>query len=70
VPSSAELEESMMKSIKPFKAQPLSRDVLESKGDLGVPRVPARDVTVPVEFKFETDKRLELRPTPAAEFYI
>ncbi len=63
--SQEEREEQIMKEIKPFKSHPAPRDVLESKGDLGVPRVVSKDITVPVEFNFATQKRAELRPKTA-----
>lgn len=62
VKSAQELEEEIMSNIKPFKAQPIPADVLESKGDVGVPRIVSKDITVPMEFNFATQKRAEMRP--------
>lgn len=45
-----------------FKALPLNRKILSSKGDMGVFRNSKRDVTVPMEFKFHTDKRAQHNP--------
>lgn len=39
-------------------------EVIESKGDLGVPRIVSKDITVPMEFNFATQRRAELRPKP------
>ncbi|KNA05984.1 hypothetical protein SOVF_185230 [Spinacia oleracea] len=42
-----------------FKARPLDRKILTSRGDLGVFRNNKRDVTVPKEFEFHTAKRTQ-----------
>lgn len=50
VKSSEEIEIEKMASIPKFKARPVSRKVLESVGDLGVPRVQRPPPTKPREF--------------------
>ncbi|KAL3498733.1 hypothetical protein ACH5RR_041465 [Cinchona calisaya] len=45
-----------------FKALPLNRKIFSSKGDIGVFRNVKRDVTVPKEFNFHTDKRAQHNP--------
>ncbi|KAI5655603.1 hypothetical protein M9H77_32790 [Catharanthus roseus] len=45
-----------------FKALPLNKKIFSSKGDMGVFRNSKRDVTVPVEFNFHTDKRAQHNP--------
>ncbi|KAL3499460.1 hypothetical protein ACH5RR_038553 [Cinchona calisaya] len=45
-----------------FKALPLNRKILSSKGDIGVFRNCKRDITVPMEFNFHTEKRLQHNP--------
>lgn len=42
-----------------FKARPLDRKILTSRGDIGVFRNNKRDVTVPKEFEFQTAKRTQ-----------
>ncbi|XP_021754026.1 protein TPX2 isoform X2 [Chenopodium quinoa] len=42
-----------------FKARPLDRKILASRGDIGVFRNNKRDVTVPKEFMFQTSKRTQ-----------
>ncbi|GAA0162841.1 non-motor microtubule binding protein [Lithospermum erythrorhizon] len=41
-----------------FKALPLNRKILTSKGDIGVFRTTKRETTVPMEFNFHTEKRV------------
>ncbi|KAK9668247.1 hypothetical protein RND81_13G044600 [Saponaria officinalis] len=45
-----------------FKARPLDRKILTSRGDLGIFRNSKRDVTVPKEFEFQTAKRNHQNP--------
>ncbi|KAH9612403.1 hypothetical protein KSS87_014428, partial [Heliosperma pusillum] len=45
-----------------FKARPLDKKILASRGDLGVFRNSKRDVTVPKEFEFQTAKRNHQNP--------
>ncbi|XP_011081080.1 protein TPX2 isoform X1 [Sesamum indicum] len=40
-----------------FKALPLNKKILTSKGDLGIFRNNKKETTVPMEFNFQTDKR-------------
>ncbi|CAO2820023.1 unnamed protein product [Amaranthus hypochondriacus] len=42
-----------------FKARPLDRKILTSRGDIGVFRNSKREVTVPKEFEFQTAKRVQ-----------
>ena len=58
VVSAVEKEDQLMKAIKPFKARPVSAKILESKGDIGVPRVLAKNTTVAIDMKFATDQRI------------
>ncbi|KAK8603673.1 hypothetical protein V6N13_096147 [Hibiscus sabdariffa] len=41
-----------------FKARPLNRKIFSSKGDIGVFRNIKRETTVPLEFNFQTQKRV------------
>ncbi|XP_043716008.1 protein TPX2-like [Telopea speciosissima] len=45
-----------------FKARPFNRKIFSSKGDIGVFRNCKREVTVPMEFNFSTDKRSHHHP--------
>lgn len=49
--SHAEREEELMRSLGTFKARPAPKRVLESAGDLGVPRVPRAAPTAIAEFR-------------------
>ena len=40
-----------------FKARPVNKAVMDSAGDLGVPKVPKRALTKPQEFKFHANKK-------------
>ncbi|WCJ26083.1 Cell cycle regulated microtubule associated protein [Euphorbia peplus] len=42
-----------------FKARPLNKKILTSKGDLGIFRNSKRETTVPTEFNFHTEKRMQ-----------
>lgn len=44
-----------------FKARPLDRRILESTGEMGVPKVAKGGVTQPQPFHFSTDSRLRVR---------
>uniref|UniRef100_A0A803LQX5 TPX2 central domain-containing protein n=1 Tax=Chenopodium quinoa TaxID=63459 RepID=A0A803LQX5_CHEQI len=46
-------------AVHSFKARPLDRKILASRGDIGVFRNNKRDVTVPKEFMFQTSKRTQ-----------
>ncbi|XP_059661686.1 protein TPX2 [Cornus florida] len=45
-----------------FKARPLNRKIFLSKGDIGVFRNSKREITVPMEFNFHTEKRVPHNP--------
>lgn len=45
-----------------FKARPLNKKILSSKGDIGLFRNSKREATVPMEFNFHTEKRLPHNP--------
>jgi hypothetical protein len=60
-PSAAEREQRLLESRKPFKARPLSRKVLDSTGELGVPKVEKRAPCVPVGFVSHTEGRAAVR---------
>jgi len=76
VRSRRSLEEEEVEKLKEhkFHARPLDRRVLESHGDLGVPRVPKATITEPVPFAFHVDARATSRPrscepSPARKFH-
>ncbi|KAL2348104.1 hypothetical protein Fmac_002104 [Flemingia macrophylla] len=45
-----------------FKARPLNKKILFSKGDIGVFRNRKQETTVPMEFNFHSEKRVERNP--------
>ncbi|KAG6634203.1 protein TPX2-like isoform X3 [Carya illinoinensis] len=45
-----------------FKARPLNKKILSSKGDIGVFRNSKRQATLPMEFNFHTEKRSNNNP--------
>lgn len=45
-----------------FKARPFNKKILSSKGDIGVFRNIKQETTVPMEFNFSTEKRLQHNP--------
>nr|KYP67225.1 hypothetical protein KK1_013549 [Cajanus cajan] len=45
-----------------FKARPLNKKILSSKGDIGVFRNRKQETTVPMEFNFHTEKRIQHNP--------
>ncbi|XP_057421674.1 protein TPX2-like isoform X2 [Lotus japonicus] len=45
-----------------FKAQPLNKKILSSKGDVGVVRSIKQDITVPMEFDLNTEKVAQHNP--------
>ena len=61
VKSTAQIEEEEMSSMPKFKALPLNKKVLESHGDMGVPRVQRPPSTKPTEFNLSTSMRGEAR---------
>ncbi|XP_015694892.2 protein TPX2 isoform X2 [Oryza brachyantha] len=58
VKSSRELELEELEKAPKFKAKPLDKKILESKGDIGVFAHPKAQATAPKEFHFSTDSRL------------
>jgi len=58
VKSSQELELEELEKAPKFKARPLNKKILESKGEIGLPPNPKSQVTAPKEFHFSTDVRL------------
>ncbi|KAM0832950.1 hypothetical protein ACQ4PT_064571 [Festuca glaucescens] len=56
--SSQELELEELENAPKFKANPLNKKILESKGDIGVFAHPKSQATMPKEFHFRTDDRL------------
>ncbi|CAL5083151.1 unnamed protein product [Urochloa decumbens] len=58
VKSSQELELEELEKAPKFKARPLNKKILESKGDVGVFAHSKPQVTTPKEFLFSTDVRL------------
>ncbi|EPZ34420.1 TPX2 domain-containing protein [Rozella allomycis CSF55] len=57
ISNSSELEEEIIQSIKPFKANPVDPRVLNSAGDYGVPKIKK---CKPTEAMFATDERLKM----------
>ncbi|XP_030538096.1 protein TPX2 isoform X1 [Rhodamnia argentea] len=49
-------------SMYAFRAHPLNKKIFSSKGDIGVFRNKKREATVPMEFKFNTEKRIQHNP--------
>ncbi|KAG0554725.1 hypothetical protein KC19_12G114100 [Ceratodon purpureus] len=70
VKSTAEIEAEELAKIPRFKARPLNKRIFKSKGDLGVPRNHKRQITMPVEFRFQTGQRAQVRcpALPVEEF--
>uniref|UniRef100_A0A3B6AWT7 TPX2 central domain-containing protein n=1 Tax=Triticum aestivum TaxID=4565 RepID=A0A3B6AWT7_WHEAT len=58
VKSTQELELEELEKVPKFKAKPLNKKILESKGDIGVFAHPKAQATEPKEFHFRTDDRL------------
>ncbi|KAK6151744.1 hypothetical protein DH2020_014379 [Rehmannia glutinosa] len=63
IKSSEELEKEELENVLQFKARPLNRKILESKGDMGIFCNMKKQVTIPEEFHFAIDKRI---PPPTA----
>ncbi|XP_058104687.1 protein TPX2 [Magnolia sinica] len=57
-----ELKGERNEELSKFKARPLNKKILSSKGDMGVFISSKRETTVPMEFDFQTDKRLQQNP--------
>jgi targeting protein for Xklp2 len=62
--SQEEREAEEMKKIPKFTARKLDRRILDSCGDLGVPKIPRAAATVPKGFDFKTDARAAAHPAP------
>ncbi|XP_077235584.1 protein TPX2-like [Tasmannia lanceolata] len=45
-----------------FRARPLNKKIFSSKGDIGVFRASKREITIPTEFNFSSDKRFQHNP--------
>ncbi|XP_010108085.2 protein TPX2 [Morus notabilis] len=45
-----------------FKALPLNKKIFSSKGDIGVFRNSKREPTIPMEFNFQTERRIQHNP--------
>ncbi|KAL5730452.1 hypothetical protein ACHQM5_003269 [Ranunculus cassubicifolius] len=58
VKTSLEIEEEELEKIPKFKARPLDKRIFESKGGVGMFRIPKGHVTRPQEFHFATDERI------------
>eukprot|EP00428_Durinskia_dybowskii_P076584 CAMPEP_0170359130 /NCGR_PEP_ID=MMETSP0117_2-20130122/2594_1 /TAXON_ID=400756 /ORGANISM="Durinskia baltica, Strain CSIRO CS-38" /LENGTH=786 /DNA_ID=CAMNT_0010613379 /DNA_START=70 /DNA_END=2430 /DNA_ORIENTATION=- len=58
-PTRDEVQQAEMEEISrhPFRALPLDRRIFDSAGELGVPKIPAKPLTEPMEFEFRADKR-------------
>ncbi|KAK4727387.1 hypothetical protein R3W88_032304 [Solanum pinnatisectum] len=56
--STEELEKEELEKAPKFRARPLNKKILESKGDLGMFCNTKRQVTVPQEFHFATNERI------------
>ncbi|XP_020580479.1 protein TPX2 isoform X2 [Phalaenopsis equestris] len=63
IKSSQELELEELEKIPKFKARPLKKKILESKGDLGLHCPSKSQLTVPQEFHFATNDRLGPPPS-------
>nr|XP_043607423.1 protein TPX2-like [Erigeron canadensis] len=58
ITSSKELEDDQQEKAPKFKARPVNKKILESKGQLGLFASKKRPVTIPKEFHFAIDKRI------------
>ncbi|KAF3793411.1 TPX2 protein [Nymphaea thermarum] len=58
IKSSEELEQEELANMPKFKARPLNKKILVSKGELGVFRNQKHQATIPQEFHFATDERI------------
>nr|CAD1840952.1 unnamed protein product [Ananas comosus var. bracteatus] len=68
VKSSQELELEELEKAPKFKARPLNKKILESKGDIGLFSHPKPQITTPQEFHFATDDRLG-QPASVVELF-
>uniref|UniRef100_A0A7S2W4Q8 TPX2 C-terminal domain-containing protein n=1 Tax=Mucochytrium quahogii TaxID=96639 RepID=A0A7S2W4Q8_9STRA len=62
-----QMETEMMMSMQKFKARPLSSKVMNSAGDLGVPKVEKKAPCVAKGFNFRTDQRAHSRQSSRAQ---
>ncbi|CAM6109343.1 unnamed protein product [Calypogeia fissa] len=69
VKSTEELELEELAKVPKFKARPLNKRILESKGELGLLRTIKREPTKPQEFHFATDERLQPRELPLEQMF-
>ncbi|KAF4369556.1 hypothetical protein F8388_019425 [Cannabis sativa] len=63
-PITCEVQKQDGDAIHRFKALPLNKKIFSSKGDLGIFRNNKRETTVPMEFNFHTEKRIQHNPPP------
>ncbi|KAL7608583.1 hypothetical protein Lser_V15G11025 [Lactuca serriola] len=63
ISNSKEVEKEQLEKAPKFKARPLNKKILESKGELGLLCNKKRQVTIPQEFHFAIDKRIPPRRT-------
>ncbi|KAK4795485.1 hypothetical protein SAY86_027811 [Trapa natans] len=68
VKSSLEIEQEELEKIPKFKARPLNKKVLESKGNLGLFCNTKKHLTQPEEFHFATDERFP-QPTTVIDLF-
>ncbi|XP_073042951.1 uncharacterized protein [Primulina eburnea] len=61
-PKTSKESENGTSTVRRFKALPLNRKILTSKGTFGVFRNSKKDTTVPMEFNFQTEKRFNHNP--------
>lgn len=69
IKSSEEMEREELDKFPKFKAKPLNRKILESKGDVGIFWHTKREVTVPKEFRFATDDRIPPPPVTVSDLF-
>eukprot|EP01047_Picozoa_sp_COSAG01_P093829 COSAG01_NODE_24873_length_763_cov_1.216867_1_plen_212_part_10 len=59
IESTAEREAREMAEMPKFKARALNKKILESAGELGVPKVHKKPLTEPKQFNFKSDERIK-----------
>ncbi|XP_072957294.1 protein TPX2 [Typha angustifolia] len=69
VKSSQELELEELERAPRFKARPLNKKILESKGDIGLVSHPKPQITTPQEFHFATNDRLGAPAASVADLF-
>ncbi|XP_062074152.1 protein TPX2-like isoform X2 [Humulus lupulus] len=67
-PIATEVQKQDGEAMHRFKALPLNKKIFSSKGDLGIFRNNKRETTVPMEFNFHTEKRIQHNPPPTDLF--